>query len=347
LSELVVNGRFRSQKMTGAQRVAEAITSRLRVPHDVVQPARKAEGMVGHAWEQFVLPVRAKGRLIWGPCSTGPCVSNHQLVTIHGAAVFDHPEWFSSSFARMSHTLWPILAKKAHKIITVSEYSKGRLIDVLGLPGASIEVIWNGVDEHFHPAKPEEIQAAKAQFGIADRPYFATLSTLEPRKNLGLVLKAWERVRAKLPKDTILLVIGGKGRSKVFNNNGIEMDIEKVEGVKLSGYVPETVLPHLLSGAMAVMYPSLYEGFGLPVVEAMACGSPAITSTSTCLPEIAGDAAFYVDVDDADGLANVVEKLAYDEDLRKEYRERGIARAKLFSWDTSAAKMDNLVSRYL
>ena len=87
--------------------------------------------------EQFILPLRANGRLIWGPCSR-PCVSTNQLVTIHGAAVFDHPEWFSSSFVRMSQTLWPILSKRAHKIITVSHFSKGRLMDVLGLPSDAI-----------------------------------------------------------------------------------------------------------------------------------------------------------------------------------------------------------------
>jgi len=331
--------------MTGSQRVAEAITSRLRVPYSVVQPAKKAEGLAGHAWEQFVLPVRANGRLIWGPCSTGPCVSRNQLLTIHGAAVFDHPEWFSSSFVRMSQTLWPILSKKAHKIITVSQFSKGRLMEVLDLPSEALEVIWNGVDEHFHPAQPEEIQAAALQFGIADRPYFATLSTIEPRKNLNLVLRAWERVRAKLPKNTVLLVIGGKGRSKVFSNANV--DIEKVEGVILSGYVPEPVLPHLLSGAIAVMYPSIYEGFGLPVLEAMACGSPAITTSRTSLPEVAGDAALYVDIDDADGLASTLERLAFSADLRMNYRELGLARAKLFSWDIAAAKMDALVMRYL
>ena len=173
-------------------------------------------------------------------------------------------------------------------------------------------VIRNGVDEHFHPALPEEIQAATVKFGIADRPYFATLSTIEPRKNLSLVLRAWERVRTRLPQDTVLLVIGAKGKSKVFNHS--DMDVENVEGVVLSGYVPEPMLPHLLSGAMAVMYPSIYEGFGLPVVEAMACGSPAVTTNRTSLPEVAGDAALYVDVDDADDLASTMERLAFSAD---------------------------------
>ena len=115
----------------------------------------------------------------------------------------------------------------------------------------------------------------------------------------------------------------------------------------MSGNIPEPMLPHLLSGAMAVMYPSIYEGFVLPVLEAMACGAPAATSNRTSLPEVGGDTVLYVDIEEADDLASTIERLPFSTDLREKHRKLGLARAKLFSSEIAAAKMDSLLMRYL
>ena len=346
MSELVVNGRFRLQKMTGIQRVGEAITTRLRTPYVVIGPKGHACGIAGHAWEQFVLPARAKGRLIWGPCNTGPVTAASQVLTIHDTAVIDHPEWFSPTFVRLNRSLWPTLAKRARHIVTVSHFSKGRISELLNIPERKITVIWNGVCESFKPSSRAAIESATGSVGIANRPYFATLSTIEPRKNLKLVLQAWSKARPFLPSDMVLLVIGGNGAKAVFGRPRTD-DFKASEGVVFSGYVAEEMLPPLLSGAQGVLYPSIYEGFGLPVLEAMACGVPAVTTHLTSLPEVGGDVALYVDAMDPQDLANTLINLATCEDLRRERSAMGLQRAKLFTWNQAAAAMDEIFARYL
>ena len=344
MSEIVVNGRFRKQRMTGIQRVAEAIATRLRTPNVVIEPDGAAGGVAGHVWEQAVLPVKARGRLVWGPCNVGPIFGPPQILTIHGAGVFDHPEWFSPAFVRLNQALWPIVAKKARRIVTVSHFSKGRISEVLNVPADKIDVIWNGVDEQFRPCSAEVVRAAAEKVGLRGRPYFATLSTIEPRKNLKLVLEAWALARPQLPKDMALLVIGGKGSKAVFGDR--EIDGEADESVVFSGYVAEEMLAPLISGAQGLMYPSIYEGFGLPVLEAMACGTPAITTNLTSLPEVGGDVAIYVDEKDPADLAKQLVRLAESEGLRKELSERGLVRAKTFTWDEAARRMDELFVKY-
>jgi glycosyltransferase involved in cell wall biosynthesis len=346
MSELVINGRFRLQKMTGIQRASHAITSRLRTPHIVIEPERHYGGISGHAWEQLVLPVRARGRLIWSPGTTGPVMAESQIVTIHDVAVIDHPEWFSPGFVRLYRSLWPALVKRAEQIVTVSHFSKRRISEVLNIPKSKITVVSNGVGESFKPAPRGAIESATASLGVADRPYFATLSTIEPRKNLQLVLRAWAQAKPYLPSDMALLVIGGRGSKAIFGKPDMG-DYGPGESVIFSGYVAEEKLPALLSGAQGVLYPSNYEGFGLPVLEAMACGVPAVTTRLTSLPEVGGDAALYVDAEDPRDLANTLINLVSSGDLREECSARGLERAKLFTWDRAAASMDAMFATYL
>ncbi len=346
MSGLAINGRFRHQKMTGIQRVAESITSRLRTPHTVIEPERLCEGLKGHAWEQFVLPFRAGDKLIWGPCNTGPAVAKSQILTIHGAAVFDHPEWFSPAFVRMNQTLWPLLAKRARKIVTVSHFSRDRISEVLSLPKNRIEVIWNGVDKTFQPAPREAIDRATASVGLTGRPYFATLSTIEPRKNLSLVLRAWKKQDRTCLRIFSSSSLAEKGKKDVFSKAN-KLPSNDIEGVIFSGYVAEEMLPPLLSGAYGALYPSIYEGFGLPVLEAMACGTPAVTTCQTSLPEVGGEAALYVDPEDPNDLAATLINLASSAGLRMERAAMGLERAKLFTWDEAAARMDGLFARYM
>jgi glycosyltransferase involved in cell wall biosynthesis len=346
MSELVVNGRFCLQDMTGIQRVGQAITARLRTPHVVIGPKSSAGGMAGHAWEQAILPLKAGGRLIWSSGNMGPIMAGSQIVTIHDVAAIDHPEWFSPNFVRLYGSLWPVLAKRSKQIVTVSHFSKERISEVLNIPGSKIEVVWNGVSESFMPASRAAIESATASLGLAGRPYFATLSTIEPRKNLKLVMQAWALAKPWLPQDMALLVIGSRGSKAVFGIPAVDEWVD-TEGVFFSGYVTEEMLPPLLSGAHGVLYPSLYEGFGLPVLEAMACGAPAVTTRLTSLPEVGGEAALYVDAEDPRDLAKMLIDLASSEDLRCERSAMGLARAKLFTWDQAAAKMDAIFARYL
>jgi len=341
MAEIVINGRFRRQRLTGTQRVAAEITRRLKTPHVVIEPMGDLGGGRGHAWEQCVLPLRARGRAVWAPCNTGPLAIGRQVVTIHDAAVLEHPEWFAPNFARFYGRLLPLLAKRVDRIVTVSEFSRARLGERLGLSPDRIEVIWNGVGEIFRPtpAGPD----TPLPPALAGRPYFTTLFTQEPRKNLALLLAAWRLARPHLPADAVLAIIGGKGSASVFGEGqeGVQED-----GIVRCGYVPDAMLPVLLSSGLGLIYPSLYEGFGLPALEAMACGSPVIVTRLTSLPEICGDAALYVDARDPEDLAVTLRRLAHDAALRADLGRRGQERANLFNWDRAASRMDALLASY-
>jgi glycosyltransferase involved in cell wall biosynthesis len=341
---LSINARFRRGPQTGVQRVAAEILPLLGLPHHEIAPGGTAAGMKGHAWEQFALPVLNKGAPLWSPCNTGPIMVRSQVVTIHDAAIFDHPEWFSRQFVATYRTLLPLLARSARRIVTVSHFSKVRLAAALGLAEDRIEVVHNGVSERFAPAGADDIAAAGTRYGVEPGRYFATLSTLEPRKNLALTLKAWAIARTLLPGDMRLLLLGGAGRSQIFAGGDTP---DAVDGLVRAGFVPDAELPALLGGAIGLLYPSRYEGFGLPVLEAMACGTPVVTSANSSLPEVGGDAARYVDPDDAEALAGEMCALAGDQALRADLREAGLAQARLFSWDRSAEQMRHILKRDL
>lgn len=336
-----MNARFRRMRTTGVQRVADALSARLSTSVRDIEPAAPAEGLRGHLWEQVVLPGRVGDQLLWSPCNTGPVVCDHQVVTLHDAAVLDHPEWFSRSFRLAYRTLWPALARRAAQIVTVSEDARGRLARALHIPEAQIMVAHNGVDPQFHPVSQQAAAEVATRYGVRPNRYFVTLSTLEPRKNLALVAAAWREAAADLPADMSLLVVGGAGDGRIFAGGRLQ----QAEGLVRTGYVPDEDLPSLLSGARALLYPSLYEGFGLPVLEAMACGTAAVTTRETSLPEVGGEAALYVDSHDPSDLARKIRALAVDDALRDHHGRLGLERARRFSWDASAAAMDDLFRR--
>jgi glycosyltransferase involved in cell wall biosynthesis len=337
----VVNARFAGQATTGVQRVAAEIESRLSVPTRRVAPKHPLPGPLAHAWEQGVLPLLTHGQLLWSPCNTGPVAVRNQIVTIHDAAAFDHPEWFARGFAALYHAILPRLARRVRKVVTVSSYSRTRLAENFGIAPARIEVVYNGVDRIFTPRPRAESEAVLARYGIAGARYFLAVATREPRKNLVLLLQAWARIRERLPSDFRLLLVGKAGASNVFA--GSDETAMTDARVITTGYVPDGTLPALLSGATALVYPSLYEGFGLPVLEAMACRTAVVTTRLTSLPEVAGDDAIYVDPTDPSDLARQLLILASDNDLRADYADRGHKRAARFSWEAGACRMDEII----
>ncbi|HEX7761898.1 MAG TPA: glycosyltransferase family 1 protein [Caulobacteraceae bacterium] len=343
-SMLAVNGRFRGQRLSGVQRVAGELVGRLVTPHDLLRPSGESSGGAGYAWEQFRLPIDLRGRLLWSPCNIGPVCVGRQVLTIHDAAVLDHPEWFSRTFVNTYRAIWRALVSRVAGLVTVSDYSRRRLCEHFGRPPASVHVVANAAGDRFSPACDEAVDSVRSMVGIEDRPYFLTLGTLEPRKNLQLVLKAWVRARPQLPKGARLLMIGAKGSAAVFSGDNLDL---AAEGVVALGHVDDLLLPALLSGSWGLLYPSLYEGFGLPILEAMACGTPTVTTGLTSLPEVAGDAALYVDsTDDAD-LAGAIVRLAASEDLRQTLRAKGLERARAYSWSRSAGQMDEILAACL
>ncbi|HEY2410911.1 MAG TPA: glycosyltransferase family 1 protein [Pirellulaceae bacterium] len=324
-----VNGRYLVQRLTGQQRYAHEIVSRLQNRLDIIAPPAKSRGMGGHLWEQLALPRRLGRDLLWSPSTTGPLSVKRQVVTIHDCAFFDQANCFSRAFAAWYQFLVPRLARAARRIIAVSEFSKQRIVELCRVPAEKVSVIYSGVGNQFRPHSVDEIAAVRTKLALPQR-YILCVGSLEPRKNLGRLLQAWQRVQPRLAGLSLVLV-GAK--SHVFRDAGLS---ESPPGVHLAGYLDDELLPAVYAGAELFVYPSIYEGFGLPVIEAMASGAPVITSNVTALPEVAGDAAAFVDPLHVDSIAAGIETLAQNEQQKSELRQKGIIRAAQFNWENTA-----------
>lgn len=325
-----VNARFMRQRVTGMQRYAREIVSRLGNKVDLLEPPRGGHGIRGHLWEQVGLPCRLRQSLLWSPCTTGPLGVVSQVVTIHDCAFHDRAECFTPRFASWLQWLVPRLARRVRQIITVSEFSRQRICELCRVSAKKVQVVHNGVDLRFHQATDEAIAAARAKFDLPES-YILCVGSLEPRKNLPRLLEAWQQISNQLPDHQLVLV---GTTAAVFRD--AKLDAGAHNSVVFTGYVPDEALPALYSGAAAFVYPSLYEGFGLTVLEAMACGAPVICSSTTSLPEVAGDAALLVDPEDAGAIGQAILRMLGDEKLRNSLRARGLARAREFTWDKAA-----------
>jgi len=324
-----VNGRYLVQRLTGQQRYAHEIVSRLQNRLDIIAPPAKSRGVRGHLWEQISLPRRMRSDLLWSPSTTGPLAVKQQVVTIHDCAYFDQANCFSRSFAAWYQFLVPRLARAARRIIAVSEYSKQRIVELCRVPADKVAVIYNGVGKQFRPHSTDEVAIARTKLGLPQR-YALCVGSLEPRKNLARFLQAWQQVQPRL--DGLSLVLVG-AKSHVFRDIGLA---QPPAGVQLAGYLDDELLPAVYAGAEFFVYPSIYEGFGLPVIEAMASGVPVITSNVTSLPEVGGDAAMFVDPLCVESIAAGIENMAQSEQLRSELSRQGIARAERFDWQRTA-----------
>jgi len=333
LNKVFINTRVLSSTLSGVQRYTLELLNRLQSELQPIAPKKPLHGIAGHIWEQFVLPTRLRGNLLFSPSNTGPLIEERQVVTIHDITPLEHPEWLNPRFAKWYQFLIPRLVHKARQIIAVSNFTKSRICEVTSAQPDKVVVIYNGVDERFRPKSSEEIARTKDAFGISNFRYILTVATIEPRKNLQRLLEAWDVWHVNLPQDIWLVIAGAKGKDLVFRDAVFNRLPPKV---CMIGHVSDEHLPALYSGALAFIYVSLYEGFGLPPLEAMACGTPVLTSNVTSLPEVVGDAAFTVNPYDIDAIAEGIKRLVEDDNLRKELSQKGLARAKLFSWERTA-----------
>ncbi|MDE2362462.1 MAG: glycosyltransferase family 4 protein [Hyphomicrobiales bacterium] len=334
---LAVNARVTAFSMGGQQRVTAEILKRLGAV-DSVAPSRPLGGVRGHAWEQFALPMLTAGKLLWSPSATGPVVKRDQVVTLHDVAFLDHPEYFSANFVRAYRAILPPLVKRAAKVVTVSKFSRRRIAEAYGLDEDSIEVIGNGVGSQFRRYDRTEIDATRAALDLPAR-YILLQATSDRRKNLAGALAAWARALPRLPDDLHLVVSGNLARAHVFGDHGPIGDAPRA---KLVGFVADEHMGPLMAGAETFLFPSIYEGFGLPIVEAMACGAPVITSAATATQEIAGNDALLVDPMSAEAIAQAIVRLAHDAALRSDLSARGVTRASQFSWDAAAERYREL-----
>jgi glycosyltransferase involved in cell wall biosynthesis len=333
MTEIALNARFYAHRPTGMQRYALELARRLADRIQPVRPAKPLRGATGHLWEQLYLPSAVRGRLLWSPNNTGPLAISRQVCTIHDLIPLDHPEWFNRRFASWYQWLLPRLAKKVQHIIAISQFTKQRIVERLGVKPDKVTVIPNGVDERFSPRTPEEIQAVRRSLGISAPAYILCVGSLEPRKNLRRLLQAWASVQRSLDADVELVVAGAKGSSRVFETVRVDPLPPRV---RFTGYVSDEQLPCLYAGALALVYPSLYEGFGLPPLEAMACGTPVVTSDGTSLAEVAADAAVLVNAEDAHSIAEGIRHVVSSSALREELRGLGLERASRTTWEHTA-----------
>lgn len=258
------------------------------------------------------------------------------IVTIHdiGAAVLKD-DYASKRFKDMMIKRYDKMLnkKQADMVITVSEFTKKEILKHFSYPEGKIRVIYHGVKKIFRPQNETGVNSAKEKYGI-NNDYFIYVGALNLRKNILRLLEAFKIFSQK--NKTVDLVLAG---NLSYGHEEISERIIKLKldgRVKMIGYLKNEELASLYGGAKALVFPSLYEGFGLPAVEAMACGTPVLASNTASMPEIAGNAACLVDPEDVSDIAKNLSVLAEDENLRKILREKGLERAKIFSWEKAA-----------
>ena len=327
--DLFVNGRFLTRPVTGVERYAREVLRRLGKDTRLVLPRWERHGVFGHLWEQGVLPTRLpKQALLWSPANTGPLRTRRQVVTLHDLAPLDHPEWFRPWFASWYRWLLPRLACRVRRVLTVSDFSRGRIITGLAVPREQVDVALPGVGPPFRLMEMRAAEARAVRHGLTG-PYVLWVGTMEPRKNLERLLRAWAAVSPNLPEVTLALV-GSAGRAFPA------ADASGAARVRRLGRVSDDDLAALYSGAMGLIYVPLYEGFGLPPLEAMACGCPVLASKAGGVPEAVGEAALLVGAEDDAAIAAGLSRLIEDEGLRHKLRARGLERARVFSWERTA-----------
>ncbi len=298
------------------------------------------------AWEQLAQPGllrRIGADLVHGPVFVGPLLAPcPAIVTIHDLSFIRFPEMFRPANRLYLTALTRLSARRARRLIAVSEHAAAESARLLGVSRERIDVIYHGVDPVFRPLPDDEVAAFRQRRGLPERFVFF-VGTLEPRKNLVRLVEAFARVH---DTQVGLMLAGGKGwlYDELF---------ARVETLGLSkrvifpGYVMSEELPLWYNAATILAYPSVYEGFGLPVLEAQACGTPVLTSNVSSLPEAAGDAALMVAPYNVEALAAGLNHLLTSESLRGDLRERGIAHARKFSWSRAAQETARVYRRAL
>ncbi|MGB9637550.1 MAG: glycosyltransferase family 4 protein, partial [Microgenomates group bacterium] len=266
-----------------------------------------------------------------------PVRSAKKITTIHDFAVFKYPETFA---VRGGHNIIKNQKRKlfftkreCDLIICVSETTKQDAKEILKIPEKKLRVIYEAADPLYFPRKKEEIQAVKEKFNITGE-YLLCVGTREPRKNLDRVIMAFAEI-SRVYSDLNLVIAGKYGWGD--DSSRFKVQSSKLGSrVKILGFVEKEDLAALYSGAMAFVYPSLYEGFGLPILEAMVCGCPVVTSNVGSMKEVAGEAALLIDPLSVDNLAGAISKLCRNQKLREEMVLKGLKRAGEFSWEKTA-----------
>lgn len=357
-----INGRSLFRQQTGVQRYAAEVTSELcslagddvRVtvfagregrghepPLPLQTSALPAGGPIkGLVWEQAMLRRMARRSAIdvlFSPANVAPLAPPVPgVVTVHDLAFLLYPQFFSRSFAMYYRKVIPRIVRESAAIITDSESTRADLVALLDADPEKVVVIPLGASPAFRQRLSKaKLEAVRKKYGLPQN-FFLSLSSLEPRKNLQRLVRAYQVLPDDIIDETGLVIVGGGNR--VFADPDIAAGLAQAKRgrVLAPGYVPAEDLPALYRLATALVFPSLYEGFGLPVIEAMASSTPVITSNRSSLPEVAGNAAVLVDPESIEELAAGMELIALDSGTRNLLIERGKKRASGFTWKRTA-----------
>ncbi len=354
MSRIYINGRFLTQQTTGVQRFAREIVravdtllvsrgrDRTRSLVLLTPPGTtlmaglhaiecRSVGMLqGQAWEQLELPRHTRGGFSLNLCNTAPLAGSSTIVAVHDAGVFAVPEAYSRPFRTWYRLLHPELGRRAVRMLTVSEFSRAELSRYLGIDADRLTVIPNGGDHILRdPADPSIL----SRIGLTGR-YVLAVSSHSAHKNFAGIQAAVKLMR----RQGVTLVFAGGTNSRVFGA-GEAPDGES----RVTGRVTDAELRALYENAECFVYPSFYEGFGLPPLEAMTCGCPVVVSRAASLPEVCGEAAVYCNPHDPADIGRALDEVLESAGLRSELRRRGEERAALFTWSRSGTALLSLL----
>jgi len=347
---VVINGKFLRAQSTGVHRVATELANgladlqreghpsvagldlRLWLPKDgmaraegIALPRRVIDFATGIPWEQLTLPACQGDRLLVNLCNIGPVASRHAITMIHDVQVHLSPQSYRPAFRYWYRMVQPLLARRNHKLLTVSDFSRQQMVRIGLCPESRIAVIHNGVD-HIHAVGSDS--AVVERLGLERHRYALALSTTQAHKNIGLLLNAFANPQLS---DLRLVLFGASGRTD-FEAQGLHVPANAV----FAGRVSDAELRALMEHALCLAFPSTTEGFGLPPLEAMLLGCPAIVAPCGALPEVCGDAVLYAAADDPLEWVTAIAALADDVAQRANWSQRGRERAALFTWRSAA-----------
>lgn len=346
---IYINGRFLCQPLTGVNRYAYELCKsllELGVKFKIIIPPLliKADYNVdhfqiirfgigsSHFWEQICLPlffVNKPKSILVSFTGLGPIFLRTKIITIHDLAYLENPHWYSRSYYWLYRILTPLAALTSLKILTVSKFSKEEIHRLLNINLNNIEVIYNAVD-HFRG-----FGGGKRE--IIDQEYILSVASLDPRKNFRTLVKAFSLLKNTKIK---LFIVGASNR--IFADTEIDLDSEV--NVCLLGRVSDFELKELYQNASLFVYPSFYEGFGLPPIEAMSLGCPSIVSDIPVFREVCGNASLYVNPYDESDIATKIDEVLSDSELRKRLMELGLKRANHYSWNKSVQSLVSVLN---
>lgn len=349
-----INGRFLVAKRTGVQRAAYNLirtlfevdrsneyilfTGRSQLenpewdyPNVTIVPSfiKEGENFRNHLWEQFELPRLAKKYkvdILHSPANMAPLIYNGpSIVHIHDLCFVVNPQWYSYLFHRVYNFIIPRLARKSTLVVTNSNNSRNDLLQFCDVDSEKVRLIYWAVDDTFH-----KLPQTSSLGQIEENDYILYVGSLEPRKNISSLIKAFESLRSNNPDlKTKLVLIGGE--SPLFADAQLKIKSFK-DDIIFKGFVPDDLLRAYYRKAMVVAYPSLYEGFGLPPLEAMASGAPVVTTNTSSIPEVVGDAALLVSPYDIEQISETLARVIRSSSLQESLRSLGQEQVRKFNW---------------